>query len=367
MISIVLIIGSLVIHQQLTFMEQKNMGFDKENVISIANGWSVGNRTDAFATELALHPEFKSTSFASALPPNIIDGNLFRKDGTDQDIVLNVMTVDYNHLQTMGYQMAQGRFFSRDFPSDSSAVVLNETAYKQLGFDGLEGNTIINFNAEKPAPLNLIGVVKDFNFESLKNSVKPMAIILNAGKNQYMVRQSNNEVAIRIAPGDASAAMRKLESIWKKYSAGPFEFSFLDQNIDAMFRSEIRLGKIILAFTILTITIACMGLFGLATYLGEQRSKEISIRKVLGASVPQVISLLLKEFVLLISIAFAIAAPVGWFLMKNWLDAFAYRTMLNGWIILLAGASAFVIAVLTIGYQSMRVARQNPVENLKGE
>ena len=194
-----------------------------------------------------------------------------------------------------------------------------------------------------------------------------MAIILNAGKNYWMVRQSDNEVAIRISPGDQSMAIQKLATIWKKYSSSPFEFTFLDENIDATFRSEVRLGKIVFMFTVLTIVIACLGLFGLATYLGEQRSKEISIRKVLGASIPEVITLLLKDFVLLIAIAFIIAAPLGWFIMKGWLNGFAYRTIIDWWIIVLSGASAFLIAVITIGYQSLKVARENPVINLKSE
>jgi putative ABC transport system permease protein len=366
-ISMLLIVGSLVISKQLNYMQHKNMGFDKENVISLAHGWSLGNKSEEFKAELLLHPQFKNASLASALPPNITDSNLFRKGGSDQEIDLHVITADYDHLSTMGYVMEEGRFFSRDFPSDSSAIVLNETAYRALGFKQIEGNTIINFNADKPVSFNLIGVVKDFNFETLKNSVKPMAVILNAGKNYWMVRQSDNEIAIRISPGDISLAIEKLEAIWKKYSASPFEFTFLDQNIDSTFRAEMRLGRIVLVFTVLTIIIACLGLFGLATYLGEQRSKEISIRKVLGASIPEVIGLLLQDFLLLICIAFIIAAPLGWLIMKSWLDGFAYRTVIEWWIIALSGISAFLVAILTIGYQSLKVARQNPVINLKSE
>ncbi|HMG94432.1 MAG TPA: FtsX-like permease family protein [Chryseolinea sp.] len=366
-ISMLLIVGSLVISRQLDYMQRKNMGFDKENVISLAHGWSLGNKSEEFKAELLQHPQFRNASLASALPPNITDSNLFRKGGGEQDIDLHVMTADYDHLSTMGYVVEKGRFFSAEFPSDSSAIVLNEAAYKALGFKQVEGNTIINFNAVQPVAFNLIGVVKDFNFENLKNAVKPMAIILNAGKNYWMVRQSDNEVAIRISPGDPSEAIQKLTTIWKKYSSSPFEFTFLEQNIDATFRSEVRLGKIVFMFTVLTIIIACLGLFGLATYLGEQRSKEISIRKVLGASLSEVSMLLLKDFMLLIGIAFIIAAPLGWFIMKGWLNGFAYRTIIDWWIIVLSGVSAFLIAIITVGYQSLRVARQNPVDSLKSE
>ena len=366
MISIILIVGSLVINKQLGYMQGMSMGFDKENVIDIGNGWSLGDNMEAFKNEVALHPEFKGTSFASALPPRIIDSNLFRKGRNDQDIDLHVITVDYDHLSTMGYAMAEGRFFSREFPSDSTAIILNETAYRQLGFKQIEGNTIVNFNAAQPVEFKVIGVIKDFNFEDLRNSVKPMAIILNAGKNYWMVRQSNNDVAVRLS-GNTLKGVQKLETIWKKYSQLPFEFTFLDQNIDAMFRAEMRMGRIVFVFTVLTIVIACLGLFGLAAYLGEQRSKEISIRKILGASIREVITLLLRDFVLPIAVAFFIATPIGWLIMKNWLDGFAYRTTVDWWIIVFAGLSTFAVALFTISYQSLKVARENPVNNLKSE
>jgi putative ABC transport system permease protein len=367
MISISLILGSLVVYNQLKYMQGINMGFNKENVIELNNGWSLGNNMEEFKNDLAFHPEFKSTSFASGLPPNITDGNLFRKGGTEQDIVLRLITVDYDHLAAMGYVMADGRFFSEDFASDSAAIIINEAAYKQLGFKQLEGSTIINFNAENPEPFRLIGVVKDFNFENLRSSVKPMAMLLNAGKNNWMVRQSNQSVAIRIAPGDVSKSIEKLKGIWKKYSSGPFEFSFLDENIDAMFRSEQRMSQIVFIFTLLTISIACLGLFGLVTYSGEQRGKEISIRKVLGATVPQVIILLLKDFLILIGIAFVIAAPLAWYIMNYWLQEFAYRINVDLWMILVAGTCSLLIAILTTSFQSIKVARENPVNALKSE
>jgi len=366
-ISITLIVGSLVINKQLRYMQGMSMGFDKENVIDIANGWSLFDKMDEFRSEVSRYPQFNGVSFASALPPRIIDSNLFRKGGNDQDIDLHVITVDYDHLSTMGYKMVDGRFFSREFPSDSSAIILNESAYQELGFKQIEGNTIINFNAAQPVTFRLIGVVKDFNFEGLTNSVKPLAVILNAGKNEWMVRQSNNDVAIRIASGNALEATKKLETIWKKYSNLPFEFTFLDDNIDGMFRTEVRLGGIVLAFTVLTIVIACLGLFGLAAYMAQTRSKEMSIRKILGASIPEVMIHFLRDFALPVAIAFIIAAPIGWFVMRTWLNGFAYRTNLEWWVIAISGLSVVVIAALTVSYQSLKVATENPVNNLKSE
>jgi putative ABC transport system permease protein len=194
-----------------------------------------------------------------------------------------------------------------------------------------------------------------------------MAMVLGLGSNVWMVRESKNEIAVRIASGDPTATIEKLENIWRKYSSSAFEFSFLDQNIEGMFRSEQRMGRVVFIFAGLAIIIACLGLFGLANYLGEQRGKEISIRKVLGASVSQVVVLLLKDFTLLIVIAFVIAAPLGWYLMSEWLDGFAYRTGISVWLVLAAGSVSLLTALFTISYQSLRVAHENPVNNLKGE
>ncbi len=366
-ISIGLILATLVVYKQLKFMQNQNLGFDKENVIVVHNGWSVERKAVEFKNELLQHQDFKSASFTSGLPPYITDSNLFRKGGTEQDIVLHVAVMDYDHLSTMGYSLIKGRSFSRDLASDSSAVILNETAFRKLGFTGLEESTVINFNARTPVAFNLIGVVKDFNFENLRSSVGPMALILGTGKNNEMVKQANNDIAIRISSGNVSEKVEQLQKIWKKYSSSPFEFTFLDENIDATFRSEQRMGQIIFMFAALTIVIACLGLFGLAAYLSEQRGKEISVRKVLGASISQIIILLLRDFSILIAIAFVIAAPVGWYGMTRWLEGFAYRTNIGVSMILLAGFISFLIAFMTIAYQSIKAARENPVKNLKSE
>lgn len=367
MISIVLILGTMVVYKQLKFIQQQNLGFDKENVIVLHNGWSVERKAAEFKNELSQHSDFKSASFTSGLPPYITDSNLFRKGGTEQDIDMHVVVADYDHLSTMGYSMAQGRFFSRELASDSIAIILNETAFRKLGFTSVDGQTVINFNARTPVPFNLVGVVKDFNFQNLKTAVKPMAMVLSVGHNNEMVKQSNNDIAIRIASGDVPEKIERLEQIWKKYTSSPFEFSFLDEDIDATFRSEQRMGQIIFMFAALTIIVACLGLFGLAAFLGEQRGKEISMRKVLGASVNQVIVLLLKDFTLLIGIAFVIAAPIGWYVTTRWLEGFAYRTNIGLSVIFLAGFLTLLIAFLTIAYQSIKSARENPVKNLKNE
>jgi putative ABC transport system permease protein len=358
-ISIALIIGSLVVYKQLTYMQEKDLGFKKENVIQLLHTWSLNKNAKAFKDELAQHPEFPVASYTNATPPNITWTNAFRKGGSEQDYLLAVYQADHDQLNVMGFEIAQGRFFSRDFKSDTAAVVLNEAAYKLMGFTQLEGSTVINYSNDKPFSMNIIGVVKDFNFETLRNDVRPLAFILGG--------EPNGSIAIRLAKGNTVEQLELLESIWKKYSSDPFEYSFIDENYDALFRGEQRMSRIILIFTILTIAIACLGLFGLATYVAEQRAKEISIRKVMGASVPQMLILLSKDFALLISIAFIIAAPVGWYFMNSWLEGFAYHVGIDASVIVIAGVAAMAVALITISFQSVRAARENPVRALKME
>lgn len=335
------------------------MGFDKENVIRLLHTWSLDKNGKAFKNELAQHPEFKNASYASNLPPNITWSNAWRKGGTEQDYLLTHCRVDYDHLATMGYTMIDGRFFSRDFLSDSSAVILNETAMKLMNIESYENQTMVSYNYDQPRPMNIIGVVKDFNFETLRNTVKPLIFTLGG--------EPSGEMAIRFAAGDKPEQLELLQTIWKKYSSDAFQYSFLDQDFDALFRGEQRMSRIILVFTILTIFIACLGLFGLATYVGEQRAKEISIRKVMGATMTQVMRLLFQDFTLLILIAFIIAAPLGWYLMNEWLNGFAFHIGVNAWVIFAAGFSSLMIAVLTISFQSIKAARENPVKALKNE
>lgn len=359
-ISVALIFGSLVVYRQLEFMQQKNLGFSKENVVSLLHTVSLGKNSQAFKNEVNSHSEFKGASFANRLPPNIDWNSAFRKGGSEQDYLLTMYNVDFDHLATMGYTMVDGRFFSRDFPSDTAAIILNETAYKQMDFKNLEEATVISYNGEAPHPLKVIGVMKDFNYESLKSNIKPMAIQLGS--------EPNFEMAIRLSSGNTKEQLQLLESIWKKHAPeAPFEFSFVDQNFDSLFRAEQRLGSIILVFTVLAISIACLGLFGLAAYTAEQRAKEISIRKVMGASVSQLLLLLSKDFALLVLISFAIGCPLAWYGAGVWLSGFANRIDLQIWMALVAGSACLCIALVIIVLQSVKAARENPIKAIKSE
>lgn len=360
MISIALIFGSIAVYYQLKFMQEKNLGFNKENIVNLLHTWSLGDNARAFKNEVLGHTQFTGASFANRLPPNIDWNSAFRRGGSEQDFLLNVYQVDQDHVQTMGYTMAEGRFFSKDFPSDSAAIVLNETGFRYMGFKNLEEATVLSYQGREPQLLKVIGVVKDFNFENLRAHVKPMAILPGG--------EPNAEMAIRLAAGNTREQIELLEKIWKKYVPNAaFEYSFLDQNFDALFRAEQRLGRIILVFTVLAILIASLGLFGLAAYTAEQRAKEISIRKVMGASVAQLMALQTRDFTILIGIAFVIAAPLAWYLLQDWLHGFANRISLEWWMIAAAGLTGLIIALLTISYQSFSAARENPVKAMRSE
>lgn len=360
MISVALIFGSVVIYRQLKYMQDKNLGFAKENVVSLLHTMSLGKSAQAFKNELGAHPEFKGASFANRLPPHIDWNSAFRKGGSDQDFLLNVYNVDQDHLSTMGYTMVEGRFFSKDFPSDTAAVILNEAAFKQMEFKNLDEAVVMSYSGDSPHPLKVIGIIKDFNYESLKSNIRPMAIQLGG--------EPNFEMAVRLSAGNIGEQIQLLESIWKKYAPdAPFEYSFVDQNFDALFRAEQRLGSIILVFTVLAITIACLGLFGLAAYTAEQRAKEISIRKVMGATVSQLMILLSKDFAKLVLLSFAIGTPLAWYGASLWLQGFANRIDLEIWMAIVAGSLSLFVALIIIGAHSVRAARENPVKAMKSE
>jgi putative ABC transport system permease protein len=358
-ISIGMIVSSLVVYKQLRYMQEKDMGFDRENVIRLMHTWSLGSHAKVFKDELMSHPEFASASFASELPPFISNFRAFRKSGSDQDYIMQAHEVDVDNLEALKYTLTQGRFFSRAFKSDTATVVINQAAFQQMGLASIENQTIYDYTKTPVRPMKIIGVIKDFNYASLRQEVKPLVFLPSL--------EHNGVLAVRLTAGNAQEKVKLLEKIWTKYSTDPFEFTFIDQDFDGLFRAEQRLGTVILLFTGLTIFIACLGLFGLATYASQQRAKEISIRKVMGASVSQVIQLLFRDLSVLVGIAFVIAVPLGIYLMHQWLQGFAYRVSIDVWAVLLAGLASFFIAFLSVGFQSVKAATENPVRALKSE
>lgn len=362
-ISICLIISSMVVYKQLKYMQEKNLGFDKENVINLLHVRSLGNQMESFKQELLANTGFVSASYANDLPPEIDWSSVYRAEGMDQDILFSVNWVDEDHLKAMGYELIHGRFFSKDFPSDTAAVVINESAFLQIGWTGLDGSQKISgfFDGDNNLNKTVIGVIKNFNFDQLKMKIRPLIM--------GMDRQHYSEMAIRMTPGEWDDKIAYLESVWKKYSNGAaFEYSFVDSNFERLLSAEQKMGNIILTFTVLAIGIACLGLFGLAAFTTEQRSKEISIRKALGANLAQLVTLLSKDLTILVLISFIFAGPLAYYIMETyWLQNFAFRTSIDLLMIFGAGLLSILIAWMTVSYQSFKTAANNPVDYLKNE
>jgi len=356
-ISMALIVGTLIIYKQVQFIRNHNLGFDKENVLRIPQTYMLGDRYIAFKEELLKQSGFVSASFAQSLPPEISNTSFLKVKGSEQLVSTYFCAADQDLVATMGYQMKSGRYFSRDFLSDSSAVVINEACAKLMGLTAAEGKQIGFADNDM---FTVIGVVKDFNFQSLRSNVEPLAIFLNP--------EVRKMLAVRVTPGNLQEKIAFVETTWKKYANGqPFEYAFVDEDFDALFRAEQRLGGVFVAFTVLAIFIACLGLFGLITYIASQRTKEIGIRKVLGATLGQLTVLLLSDLIRLVLISFVIAIPIAWYGMDQWLRSFAYRTDFDVFSVLIAGASGLLIALLTVGYRSLKAASANPVDSLKNE
>ena len=268
--------------------------------------------------------------------------------------------VDHDYISTMGMEISKGRNFSTTFKSDSSGVIINETTAKFLGYDDPVGKNIYTYDDDNnPILFTIIGVVKNFHYESMRQNIGPLCLML--GSNKW-------SASFKISAGNIPSLIKDVEGKWKIMAPGmPFSYRFLDESFDDMYRAEQRVGKIALIFAMLAIFIACLGLFGLATFIAEQRTREIGIRKVLGASVEGLVGLLSKDFVRLVVIAFVIAAPLAWYFMYKWLQDFEYRTTISWTVFLGAGIFSFLIAMLTIGSQAIKAAMANPVKNLRSE
>jgi putative ABC transport system permease protein len=259
-------------------------------------------------------------------------------------------------------EMIKGRGFSKEFGSDSTAVIINETFAALLGYDEPVGKSLYvpsDLQSREVVPYKIIGVVKNFHFESLRKIIGPVC---------FRLGRSTGSALFKINTGDIKNLVSQTENQWKAMAPGmPFSYRFLDEAFDQMYRTEQRTGKVAMIFSLLAIVIACLGLFGLATFMAEQRTKEIGIRKVLGASVNNVLTLLSKDFVKLVLIAFVVAAPVAWWGMNKWLQDFTYRVNINWWVFALAGVAALMIALLTVSFQAIKAAIANPVKSLRTE
>ncbi|KAB2847263.1 MAG: FtsX-like permease family protein [Melioribacteraceae bacterium] len=362
-ISIVLIISMTVVYNQMEFFRNKKLGFNKDQLVILPAGERMLENIDGFKSILLQNPNIKSVAASDLIPSDKLLNNWGAKryEGNSSvplDFRLAVVQVDYDFVETYQFEIASGRNFSREYASDdSNSYILNEAAAKRLGWSPQDavGKPLEYGNV----PGTVIGVLKDFNFESLHNEITPVVFVYN--------RFGMGNFTVRVA-GDKPGAIDFLKGIWEQYNPDyPFEYSFLNNDFEALYASEEQLGEIFGVFAFLAVFIACLGLFGLASFAAEQKTKEIGIRKVLGATVTNIVSRFTFEFVKLILIANIIAWPLAYYAMNTWLDTFAYKTDLALSTFISAGFIALIIAVATISFQAVKASLTNPAKTLKYE
>ena len=365
-ISVFLIVSTLVVFQQLKYIQGKDLGFTKDQVVIIDDVYSTGNQIESFKEEVEQLGQVQSASLSGYLPtPSFRGSTSFFKEGAmEQENALNMQAwnVDYDYIQTLDMKLIVGRDFDKNFVTDSTAIILNEAAVDNLGLQPEEAIGIRlsrDLGNENPVFSTVIGVVENFHYESLREDIGALSLSLN---------KSAGSMVVRLKAGDFSNALVSIEGIWDKVAPGQlFSYQFMDDSFNTTYEAEQRLGKIFMIFTMLSILIACLGLFGLAAFNAEKRTKEIGIRKVMGASVTQITYRLTTDFLKMVGIAILISLPIGWMAMNKWLEDFSYRIEISWWVFALASFLALGIAILTVSYQSIKAAIVNPVKSLRSE
>lgn len=353
-ISIGLMICSAIIVSQMNFMQTKDLGFNQQNMVTIDNISQLKGQAESFKNELKQFAGVTGASLHTGEPGSkaIMTFNTYKTPMMKDAITLNTFFGDHEFIATMGFHLLKGRDFSMDLASDTSAVILNESAVKALGLEEPLG-------AEVNKGQHVIGVVSDFHWESLRNTIAPVALML--GKEYY-------QLGVRFGGNSAGTFLLAAELKWKQLvPAEPFQYHFLDDNFGELLKKEKVFGKAIGFFTGLAIFISCLGLYGLSAYTAEQRTKEIGIRKVLGATATDIVSMLNKKFALLVGLSIFIATPISIYIMKKWMEGFAYKSELQPWIFVGTIALAFVIALMTVSFHSFKASLINPAETLKYE
>ena len=363
-ISVSLIVGTIVVYRQLSYISSKSLGYDKEQVLVLRETALLGEKEEVFRQRLLSDPRVLSVTNSGYLPAGPTNNNNFfvypgNGNATEQVKTLRY-DVDEQYIPTLGIHLLTGRNFSKDLASDSSSVIINEAAVRSFGWeDKAIGKTIsaVNANSSSP-PYRVIGVVKDFHFKSLHERISPLVMVLG----------ENNGLIVKLKTTDVEALLTSVKDIWSELSPGEqFSYSFLDESFENTYKFERTVGHILGIFAGLTIIVACLGLFGLATFTAEQRIKEIGIRKVLGASISDIILLLSKDFLKLVLLANLLAWPLAWWVMNLWLNDFAYRISIAWWIFAVAAILTTVISVLIIGIKALNAGKANPVDSLRTE
>ena len=369
-VSICLILGAIVIVRQLEYLKNQDLGFNaSQQIILPLKSVEGTNNYQALKDELLKKPFIHSVTSSSAYPgmEKLMNDMLFFAEGKSnkEQVDFSMVVTDRDYFETLGINFLRGRTFSKDEKADSNSIILNEAAIKMMGYtrENAVGKSIY-YEMGQPGrrSLQIVGIVHNFNFESLHKEIKPIGFATNyfANKNSYVIAN--------VKMNGYSGQMGEMEKAWKKVNPNtPFIYTFLDQEFQKSYEHDTLTSRIIIAFTGIAIFLACLGLFGLAAFSAEQRTREIGIRKVLGSSVSGVVSLLSKDFIKLVLLSILIGSPIAWFAMNKWLQAFAYKVSISWWMFLEAGSVAVVIALLTVGFQAIRAANRNPVTSLRSE
>ncbi len=376
-ISIILIIGALIIAQQIGFIQSAKLGFNKDQVLAIRNaGFLSRSDRTALLNSVKQLPGVKKAAVSSIILGAGFSTTRVSVRGSDKEQQLNFSNAGYDYMDVMGMEMKEGRGFTSEYPADTmnngipggpldqliGGIVINERAVKELGLGSPAIGKQLRWDNDGDTVyyVQIVGVTKDFNFTSLRNEIKPFGFTTNPGR--------GNNITVKLSTNNIKATIDQLEKTWNRFSTErPFDYVFLDETFTKLYASEERFQKAFISLVILGILIACLGLLGLATYAAQQRVKEIGIRKTLGASVTNVVTLLSKDFLKLVVIALVLAIPIAWYVMSRWLQDFAYRISIQWWIFLVAGLVAIFIAFATISIQTIRAAMANPVKSLRTE
>jgi putative ABC transport system permease protein len=367
-ISVVLIIGTMVVYKQLAYMKSKNLGFEKERVVVLPGlGDVMPGSYETLRNEFRNIPGVLSVGATSLVPGRGLMKSVFQPEGyaRDQSQPMDYCNIDPGYLPTLGIVIAKGRNFSEELAMDrTQSVLINRTAAEKYGWKDPLGKQFIippdPNTQEEEQRLNVIGVVEDFHITSLKEKIEPMILL-------YDPKQCR-DLVVRIAPADVQKMLGLLRAKWKELlPRKPFDSYFLDEAFDSQYRAEERIGKLAMRFSLLAIFVSCLGLFGIASYTTEQRTKEIGVRKVLGASAGVIVRMLSREYLLLVAIGNLIAWPAAFVMMRTWLDNFAYRTSIALWVFLAAGILSIAVSMLTVSTQSVRAARTDPIRSIRYE
>ena len=365
-ISVFLIVGTLVVSKQLNFMQNKDLGYSKDQVMLVNNINRLNDQADSFKEEVRQLAQVSNTSLSGYVPTPSYrsDSSYFLEDKLEQESAINMQgwRVDFDYINTLDLSLVSGRAFDPNITTDSTAIIINESALKVTGLNKEEilGKRIFNGIGEDDiSEFTVIGVVKNFHFETMRHQVRPLSL---------QIGRSTGNLIVKLTSGDFRNTISQIQKLWDSRSPSlAFEYQFMDESFNEVYENERRLSAIFIIFTSLSIFIACLGLFGLAAFNAQKRIKEIGVRKVLGASVSQISYRLTIDFLKLVGVGILISLPLSWFAMDRWLEDFSYRIEVSWWILVLAGLLAITIAIITVSYQSIKAAIINPVKSLRTE